>query len=124
MIGWHFDGRIVSFLEFLLCLFWSMDEDFREFLKVFDVEGLVEGKIKSHFVHIYGFVVFSSVLLPYLWIYSFCCWYILRFSRIYVRSSSVFIIHTICLFSLVCSCFVVVYLLFILFTRPLFSLFS
>ena len=71
MIGWHFDGRIVSFLEFLLCLFWSMDEDFREFLKVFDVEGLVEGKIKSHFVHIYGFVVFSSVLLPYLWVYSF-----------------------------------------------------
>ena len=44
MIGWHFDGCIVSFLEFLLCLFWSMDEDFREILKVFDVEGLVEGK--------------------------------------------------------------------------------
>ena len=70
------------------------------------------------------FVVFSSVLLPYLWIYNFCCWYILRFSRIYVRSSSVFIIRTLCLLSLVCPCFVVVYLLFISFARPLFSLFK
>ena len=54
MLGWHLDVRIVSFLEF----YYVFSEDSSEFLNVFNVEGLVEGIIKSHFVHVYGFCCF------------------------------------------------------------------